>query len=98
MTSRRFPFPQLFVIIIALLTVRALQLHSPLFADFISHSASCANDQEQDFIGNTSEVLSVAFSPTGRYALTGNNAWTARMWNFDETVMGCVTSHVSHAQ
>jgi WD40 repeat protein len=50
-------------------------------AHAIFPSASCTNDQERDFIGNTSEVFSVAFSSDGKYALTGSNDWTARLWN-----------------
>ena len=81
MNSRPFLFPRFFVILALLLTARALQVQSPSLADVMFHPASCRNDQGQDFIGNTSEVFSVAFSPDGKYALTGSNDWTARLWN-----------------
>src|SRR5690349_7208013 len=81
MNSRPFLFPRFFVILALLLTARALQVQSPSLADVMFHPASCRNDQEQDFIGNTSEVFSVAFSLDGKYALTGSNDWTARLWN-----------------
>ena len=75
MNSRRVFVSQLSVIVIALVTIRVLQ--SPLLAAVILPSPSCTIDPEQDLIGNTSEVLSVAFSPDGKHALTGSNDWTA---------------------
>src|SRR5690242_9263887 len=79
MNSRRFLFPQLFVILIASLAVRVLHYKNPSAIDSLLNFPSCTT-QQQDLIGNTSEVLSVAFSPDGRYALTGSNDWTARLW------------------
>ena len=79
MNSRRVVFPQLFVIVIVLMTMRALQ--GPALFDLVFPSRFCTNHPELDLVGNTSEVFSVAFSPNGKYALTGSNDWTARLWD-----------------
>jgi WD40 repeat protein len=78
---RRFVFPQLIILTITLLTIQAWRLQVLLPASSAFDSRLCKDPLERDLSGHTSEIFSVTFSQDGRYALTGSNDWTARLWD-----------------
>jgi WD40 repeat protein len=78
MKIRRVILSSLIVALFALLT---LERQDSSQAHISLHPDSCLETKQQVFRGHTNEVFSVAFSPDSRYALTGSNDWTARLWN-----------------
>ena len=65
----------------ALLSIRALQsAYSPQADDALSASLNYLYNREI-FTGHSGEIYSVAFSPDGKFALTGSQDGTARLWN-----------------
>src|SRR5215831_17484140 len=78
---RQFILVRVIIIIAAVLSVQGLERQSPLPISNVLQQTTCLSFQRQDFLGHTSEIFGVAFSPDGKYILTGSNDWTARLWN-----------------
>jgi WD40 repeat protein/serine/threonine protein kinase len=67
----------------ALLSLRALNTAYTSQADMALQRASKGDFSRQLFSGHTGEMGGVAFSPDGRYAVSGSSDETARLWDIE---------------
>src|SRR5574341_184038 len=72
---------RLTIVIVLILTILARGSQPAPRTGAALQRASCLEDGPRDFGGHTNEIFSVAFSPDGKYMLTGSNDWTARLWD-----------------
>lgn len=50
----------------------------------------------KEFIGHSSIITSIAFSPNGKYILTGANDLSAMLWKIDGTLLRVFQGHTEH--
>ncbi len=67
--------------VVALLAIRSLQLEYSPQGDEAIEVASGLNYSERMFLGHSSIITDVAFSPDGKLALTGSSDGTTRLWD-----------------
>jgi WD40 repeat protein/serine/threonine protein kinase len=71
------------VLIPALLSLRSLRLGYSPEADSTLLAALSKGFSEQQYIGHTGEVISVDFSPNGKFMVTASNDGTAILWDVE---------------
>lgn len=67
--------------VIGLLSIRSMDLQYSSQGDAALAGAATLDYPEQQFIGHSQLIACVAFSPDGKYVLTGSGDTTARLWN-----------------